>query len=61
MTINKAKKVAVRGWSFEKFSASVTNAAKKAGISLKGKMTLVRKCYDEMLTVRDTVRVISGE
>lgn len=58
MTIKKAAKVAKRGWSFAKFNASVIAEAKRLGVSIKGRATRIQACYDENVTVRDTVEVI---
>jgi hypothetical protein len=59
-TIKQAKKVGKRGWSYKTFQASVNAAAKRAGVNMKGKMTRVQTCYDEGVTVRDTINVIRG-
>ena len=59
MTIKSAKKVAKRNWSLDKFGRAVKHAAKKAGIK-KVSETRLKTCYDEGVTVRDTVEVLRG-
>lgn len=61
MTIKSAKKVAKRGWSFEKFSKAVSARCKAREIPVKKvKSTTMRECYDKGVTVADTVTVIAG-
>jgi hypothetical protein len=59
MSISKAKKVGKRTWSYEKFQAAVAARAKRAGVSLKSKATLIKQCYEERVTVADTVALVS--
>jgi hypothetical protein len=59
-TIKQATKVGKRGWSYKTFQASVNAAAERAGVNMKGKMARVQACYDEGVTVRDTLNVIRG-
>jgi hypothetical protein len=57
-TMKSAKKVTKRGWSYDKFQASVTAAAKRQDVSLKGKSSRVQACYEEGVTVRGTIDVL---
>ncbi|MCC6888517.1 MAG: hypothetical protein IT536_08295 [Hyphomicrobiales bacterium] len=51
------KKVSKRGWSFEKFAASVKAEAKRLNVKLNA--TKLRKAYEDGLTVRYAVASLS--
>jgi hypothetical protein len=59
-TTKRAKKVAKRSWSYAKFRKSVAGAAKDAGVSMKGGLAKVRKCYDDGVTVYGTVKALEA-
>lgn len=58
MTMKKAMKVTKRGWSFKRFKEAVVNEAKRLGVSIKGRAERMQACYNEGVTVRDTVNVL---
>jgi hypothetical protein len=60
MTMKKAKKVAKRAWSFDKFKDAVVNRAKKQEIAVAKAGPKIKTCYEGGVTVADTVKMLQS-
>jgi hypothetical protein len=58
MTITKAKKVSKRSWSLARFSKAVK--AQCAALKIKVADARLKSCYEQGVTVRDTVAILKG-
>jgi hypothetical protein len=59
MATKKLAKVAKRGWSLKKFSEAVARGAGRKTFKPAEKKH-IEKCYDDNVTVRDTVATLGG-